>query len=62
MNFASLADSVCDKQEFRSSSEFMAINPKFRLLLGRLLARQRSDRPGAASQVEGILQKIGAQI
>lgn len=61
MTVPQLRDAVCDSKSFVGHSQFDALPAKWKLLLGKLLAKGRVDRPASADQVATILRKLRAE-
>lgn len=57
---AQLRDAVCDRDDHLKRPKFVALDPGPRVLIGKLLEKQRAKRPADAAQVAMILRKIGA--
>jgi eukaryotic-like serine/threonine-protein kinase len=57
---AQLRDAVCDRDDHLKRPAFAALEPGLRVLIAKLLERQRAKRPADALQVATILRKIGA--
>ena len=53
-----LPDVVCDSQDHLSTAEFMALPDQWKLIVGRLLEKERAKRPTNAAQVAAILRRI----
>jgi serine/threonine protein kinase len=53
-----LRDAVCDSAEFQTDAAFLALPPKWRMLVARLLEKERARRPQDAGQVATILRKL----
>jgi serine/threonine-protein kinase len=56
---AQLRQAVCESGVHLTRASFVALDPKWKVLVTRLLDRQRSKRPLDASQVGMILRKLG---
>jgi eukaryotic-like serine/threonine-protein kinase len=56
---AQLRQAVCESNAHLARGSFLALDPKWRTLLTRLLEKDRSKRPSNASQVATILRKLG---
>jgi len=54
-----LSDVVCGSNDHLLAAEFLAMPNQWRLILGKLLEKERSNRPKSADQVAAILRKIG---
>ncbi|MBX3410395.1 MAG: serine/threonine protein kinase [Phycisphaeraceae bacterium] len=61
MTFAQLRDAVCDSRVFVGQQRFDALPAKWKLLIGKLLAKDRVARPSGADQVAAILRKLRAE-
>lgn len=59
---AQLRDAVCDREDHLKRPAFVALNAKMRLLIGKLLEKQRAKRPADPAQVATILRKIGTGV
>jgi serine/threonine protein kinase len=55
-----LSDAVCSSTAFCSNFRFAALPTQWRLIIGRLLEKERLRRPASAVQVRNILESIGA--
>ncbi len=58
MSYQSLREIVCEGNDHLELDEFKALPDKWRLLIGRLLEKQRANRPHSAEQVAMILRKL----
>jgi len=56
---AQLRQAVCESSVHLTRPSFLALESKWRVLIGRLLERDRSKRPMDAAQVGTILRKLG---
>ena len=56
---AQLRQAVCESSVHLTRATFVALDPKWKVLLTRLLERDRLKRPLEASQVGKILRKLG---
>jgi len=54
-----LSDAVINSKEYLNVPEFDALPQQWKLLIGRLLEKERAKRPQGAAQVATILRKIG---
>jgi serine/threonine protein kinase len=54
-----LSDAVCTSDDYLKVAEFDALPRPWKLLVGRLLEKERAKRPPSAAQVAEILHKIG---
>lgn len=59
MTLAQLRDAVCTRTEHLKRPKFLALDSKLRLLLTKLLQKDRLNRPSGAEQVALILRKVG---
>lgn len=59
MTIQQLSDAVCKSDDYLKVSEFDALPKQWKLLVGRLLEKERAKRPQNAAQVAGILRKLG---
>ena len=57
-DFDTLREAVCTKGDYKGRTEFKALPDKWRLLLDKLLSKERSNRPNGADQVARILRSI----
>ncbi len=55
----SLRDAVCKSEGYRHNQVFGALPDEWKLLINKLLAKDRGSRPHNAAQVAKILRKIG---
>ena len=60
--FAQLRDAVCDRDDHLKRPKFLELDGRLRVLLGKLLEKQRAKRPADAAQVAAILRNIGAGV
>jgi len=58
ISWQELKDAVCSSNNYRSSAQFIALPDKWKLLIDRLLEKNRASRPRHAEQVSFILRKI----
>jgi eukaryotic-like serine/threonine-protein kinase len=58
-SLSELQDSVCNSQEFLQVPAFQQLPKSWRLLIGRLLDKERARRPTDAAQVARLIRKIG---
>lgn len=56
-----LRDAVCESKTFVDHAKFDALPDKWKLLLRKLLAKSRVDRPTSAEQVAAVLRKLRAE-
>ena len=56
---AQLRQAVCESNVHLTRPSFLALDSKWRTLLGRLLEKDRSKRPAHAAQVGTIFRKLG---
>ena len=56
---AQLRDAVCNRDDHLKRPAFTALDPGLRVLIGKLLEKQRAKRPADAAQVATILRRIG---
>jgi len=54
-----LKDVVCDSDDHLSVSDFCMLPCQWQLVLGKLLAKERANRPSNAGQVATVLRRIG---
>ena len=54
----SLSDAICFTEDFLSHKQFLALPDSWKIILSRLLKKERSHRPKSASQVASIFRKI----
>jgi len=54
-----LSDVVCGSDSHLGVAEFLGLPSQWRLIVARLLAKERANRPKSADQVADILRKIG---
>jgi serine/threonine protein kinase len=59
MIIAQLQQAVCSSTVHLSRPSFMQLEPKWQMLVSRLLEHERAKRPADAAQVKSILLKIG---
>lgn len=59
MSRQQLCDAVCSSTTHFSDAQFVTIPREWKLLVGRLLEKERARRPQGANQVATILRKIG---
>ena len=52
-------DAICESYDYLQAPEFLATPQPWRVLVGRLLNKERAERPYNAAQVAAILRKIG---
>ena len=58
MNLAQLAHAVCQSTGYTSHADYDAMPKQWKLLVGKLLEKERARRPKAAQQVAQILEKL----
>ena len=56
---AQLRDAVCDRDDHLKRPGFLALDGKLRILIGKLLEKQRAKRPTDPAKVGEILRKVG---
>lgn len=61
MTVPALRDAICTSAEPLQAAEFAALPAEWKLLLAKLLEKQRAQRPASAAQVATILRKIGGK-
>lgn len=54
-----LRQAVCDSTVHLTKASFLALDAKWRILLTRLLEKERAKRPADARQVSAVLKKLG---
>lgn len=59
MTYEEGQDATCSSNDCFSDSGFLALPSQWKLILNRLLSKNRSERPRDAGQVGAILQRIG---
>jgi serine/threonine protein kinase len=59
---AQLRDAVCDRNDHLTRPGFVALDGRLRVLIGKLLEKQRAKRPADPTQVAAILRKIGTGV
>ena len=59
---AQLRDAVCGRDDYLKRTGFLALDRRLRVLIGKLLEKQRAKRPADPAQVATILRKIGTGI
>lgn len=59
MTFSKLYDAICESNDCFDVPDFLALPEQWQIIIGRLLEKERADRPYNAAQVATILQKIG---
>ena len=59
---AQLRDAVCDRDDHLKRPRFLALDGKFRILIGKLLEKQRAKRPADPAQIAAILRKVGTGV
>lgn len=55
-----LSEAVCTSESFVDVNGYKGLPPKLRLLVGRLLEKERAKRPASAALVAKILRDVGA--
>lgn len=56
---AQLRQAVCESTVHLTKPSFQALDPKWKILLTRLLEKERAKRPSDARQVGAVLRKLG---
>ena len=59
MSYQELSEAVCNSDDHLNVTQFAALPDKWRLIIEKLLEKERSKRPYSALQVASILRKIG---
>jgi serine/threonine-protein kinase len=59
MTWQQLSDAVCTSEDHLKVPEFDSLPQKWKLVVGRLLEKERAKRPQNAAQVAGLLRKLG---
>lgn len=59
MSYQQLQDAVCNSTDHLQHSDFLDLPKQWRILLQRLLAKERAKRPTDAAQAAAILRRIG---
>ena len=59
---AQLRDAVCDRDDHLKRPGFLALDGKLRILIGKLLEKQRAKRPTDPAQIAAILRKVGTGV
>ena len=59
---AQLRDAVCDRDDHLKRPRFLALDGKLRILIGKLLEKQRAKRPTDPAQIAAILRKVGTGV
>lgn len=54
-----LSDAVCTSVSYVNESAFQALDPKLKLLVRRLLEKERAKRPASAAIVASLLRNLG---
>jgi len=57
----SLRDAICSSEDYRQTPGFVGLPRGWQLLIQRLLAKNRVDRPCDAGLVGRVLDKLGGQ-
>lgn len=53
-----LRDAVCSSIDYLSEADYTSLSPQWRLIIARLLEKERVRRPQSAAQVAAILRKL----
>ncbi|MHC4112463.1 MAG: serine/threonine-protein kinase [Planctomycetota bacterium] len=61
MTMNELEDAVCTSSEYENNSIFRSLDAKSQLIINKLLAKERINRPSAAGQVKMFLNIIGGK-
>ncbi|RNF36057.1 serine/threonine-protein kinase [Paracoccus methylarcula] len=61
MTFDELDEAICTSEDFKSDPNYLGLNPTLKLVLQRLLEKERARRPASAAMVGNILNGLGAQ-
>lgn len=56
---AQLRKAVCESTVHLTKASFQALDPKWKILITRLLEKERAKRPSDARQVSAVLKKLG---
>jgi eukaryotic-like serine/threonine-protein kinase len=59
MSYPQLEDAVCNSNNHLSAPAFRALSGQWQVMVGRLLSKNRAERPHEAGQVAKILRNIG---
>jgi len=59
MTYSELHDAICGSTDYLEEPDFLALPEQWQVIVGRLLNKERADRPRSAAQVAAILQEIG---
>ena len=59
---AQLRDAVCERDDHLMRPCFLALDCRLRILIGKLLEKQRAKRPSDPATVAAILRKIGTGV
>jgi len=54
-----LHDAICESYDYLETPEFLALPKPWKIIIGRLLNKERAERPHNADQVAAILRNIG---
>jgi len=54
-----LTDAVCNSESFIKDKTYQALVPNLRLIVGRLLEKERAKRPASAAIVAKVLRNLG---
>ena len=57
--YSELQDAICNSNVHLQERGFLALPEQWQVIVGRLLNKERADRPYSAAQVAAILRKIG---
>ncbi|GAI45257.1 unnamed protein product, partial [marine sediment metagenome] len=52
-------NAICDSYDFLKAPDFLALPEPWKVIVGRLLNKERAMRPHNAAQIATILRKIG---
>ena len=58
MSSGDLASAVCTGTDYAADPAYVALPKEWKLIVGKLLEKERARRPNSAKQVKGILEKI----
>lgn len=59
MDEAELEEAICDQADHLAMDAFLLLPDRLQILVAKLLARSRADRPSKAAQVAKLLLKLG---
>jgi serine/threonine protein kinase len=59
MTGAQLRQAVCESAVHLTKASFQALDPKWKILITRLLEKERARRPADARQIGAVLKKLG---